>query len=225
MKSALSILYKDNMQEIQEKYDAIVVGLGITGMSCVRYLSRDLLKLAVVDSRNEPPQYKTLLSEFPEIPVFLGEFDQNLFRSTEKLIVSPGVPLSNPVIQKAMRKGVNVSGDIELFLEKAKAPVIAITGSNGKSTVAMLISEMISASGRRVLLGGNIGTPALSLLDFDVPDYYVLELSSFQLEATQHINAIVSSVLNISEDHMDRYRNYQEYFLAKRKYLWVTGLK
>jgi len=225
MNSALSILYKDNMREIQEKYDAIVVGLGITGMSCVRYLSRNLLKLAVVDSRNEPPQFKTLRSEFPEIPVFLGEFDQNLFSSTEKLIVSPGVPLSNPVIQKVMEKGVEISGDIELFLEKAKAPVIAITGSNGKSTVAMLISEMISASGKKVLLGGNIGTPALSLLEFDVPDYYVLELSSFQLESTQHINAIVSSVLNISEDHMDRYKNFQEYLLAKKKIFMGDGIK
>ena len=225
MTSALSILYKDKMQEIQEKYDVIVVGLGITGMSCVRYLSRNFSKLAVVDSRHEPPQLNTLHSEFPEIPVFLGEYDQNLFSSTEMLIVSPGVPLSNSVIQKAMEKGVDISGDIEIFLEKAIAPVIAITGSNGKSTVAKLISEMISASGRRVLLGGNIGTPALSLLEFDVPDFYVLELSSFQLELIKHIDAIVSIVLNVSEDHMDRYRNFQEYFLAKKKIFMGNGIK
>ena len=211
------------MAETVIKFDAIIIGLGKTGISCVRHLSRKDVSLAVVDNRNSPPELKTLSEEFPEIPLFLGPFDQNLLECAETLIVSPGVSLYEPAIQNAVNNGVEIIGDIELFARQAKAPIIAVTGSNGKSTVATLITEIIREAGARVELGGNIGTPALSLLNKPLPDFYVLELSSFQLESVHTLNALVSVVLNISIDHMDRYNSMNDYVHAKEKIFMGDG--
>ena len=211
------------MAETVIKFDAIIIGLGKTGISCVRHLSQKDVSLAVVDNRNSPPELKTLSEEFPEIPLFLGPFDQNLLECAETLIVSPGVSLYEPAIQNAVNNGVEIIGDIELFARQAKAPIIAVTGSNGKSTVATLITEIIREAGARVELGGNIGTPALSLLNKPLPDFYVLELSSFQLESVHTLNALVSVVLNISIDHMDRYNSMNDYVHAKEKIFMGDG--
>lgn len=137
--------------------------------------------------------------------------------AADQLIISPGVSADLPPIREAVANGAELLGDIELFARQARAPVIAVTGSNGKSTVAALIAAMVDAAGRRVLLGGNYGTPALSFLDTDVPDFYVLELSSFQLETVSSLNARAAVVLNISPDHMDRYTGIEEYALAKAR--------
>ncbi|NNE38513.1 MAG: UDP-N-acetylmuramoyl-L-alanine--D-glutamate ligase [Gammaproteobacteria bacterium] len=225
MLSAIRVTYREEMQEIQKKFDAIVIGLGMTGMSFVRHLSEKTTRLGVVDTRHNPPQLDTLLKEYPDIPFIAGKFDQDLLSSADLLLVSPGVTLSSPAIQAAIHSGAAISGDIELFLNEAQAPVIAVTGSNGKSTVAKLVSEMIAGSGRKVLLGGNYGVPALALLESDVPDFYVLELSSFQLETLNNVNIAVSTILNISEDHMDRYRNFQEYVSVKGKIFKGEGIK
>jgi UDP-N-acetylmuramoylalanine--D-glutamate ligase len=194
----------------------IVVGLGATGISCVRHLAKLGVPFAVADNREQPPALAELQQAFPDVPVYLGEFDKQLFCSADELIISPGVALDEPAIASAIRASVNISGDIDLFVAAAKAPIVAITGSNGKSTVTTLVADMARAAGMRVAVGGNLGEPALNLLSDDV-ELYVLELSSFQLERCARVNAHVACVLNVSPDHMDRYVDLQAYHRAKHR--------
>lgn len=201
----------------------LIVGLGATGLSCVRFLARQGMQLAVADTRQQPPGLEALNAEFPDIAVFLGPFDDGLFDTAERLVVSPGVPVATPQIAAARTRGVPVIGDIELFARAAEAPVVAITGSNGKSTVTTLVGEMARASGVRVAVGGNLGTPALDLLDAAV-ELYVLELSSFQLETTDSLQAAVATVLNVSPDHMDRYADVESYAAAKARVFRGAGV-
>ncbi|MBJ7277219.1 UDP-N-acetylmuramoyl-L-alanine--D-glutamate ligase [Marinobacter salarius] len=194
----------------------LVVGLGKTGLSCVRYLCEKGRDVAVADSRLSPPGLDELRAEWPDLPVYLGEFDADLFAGFNELVVSPGISVAEPAIRGAADKGAVIRGDIDLFSEVADAPIIAITGSNGKTTVTTLVGEMARAAGRRVEVGGNIGTPALELLGRGA-DLYVLELSSFQLETTRELNALAATVLNVSDDHMDRYPDKMAYFQAKQR--------
>ncbi len=195
----------------------VVLGLGKTGLSCARFLSAYGYHVTVMDSRAEPPGLDALQAEYPNMDVILGGFDAELMSQTSCLVVSPGIAISSPEIAKARELGVEVIGDIELFARYAQAPIIAITGSNGKSTVVTLLGEMAERAGKKALLGGNIGTPALDLLAAPKPDFYVIELSSFQLETTSSLNAITSVVLNLSQDHLDRYETMREYANAKRR--------
>jgi len=158
----------------------LVVGLGVTGLSVARFLCQQGGQVTVVDTRQQPPGLPQLQAEFADVAVFLGEFDEQRFLQAGRLVVSPGVPLNTPQIQQAMQHNIPVVGDVELFAQLAKAPIVAITGSNGKSTVTTLVGEMAKAAGRKVAVGGNLGTPVLDLLD-DSVDLYVLELSSFHL--------------------------------------------
>ena len=194
----------------------LVVGLGKTGLSCVRYLCEQGRDVAVADSRMAPPGLDELRAGWPELPVYLGDFDGELFAGFNELVVSPGISIAEPAIRRAAEKGAVTRGDIDLFAEAAEAPVIAITGSNGKTTVTTLVGEMARAAGRHVEVGGNIGTPALDLLGRGA-DLYVLELSSFQLETTHELNALAATVLNVSDDHMDRYPTKMAYFQAKQR--------
>jgi len=194
----------------------IIVGLGVTGLSVARYLAGRDLPFAVCDTRTNPPGLDKLKRFAPMADLYLGELDAQLLSSADELIVNPGIPLSTPAIQTAIQAGVKVVGDIELFARAVDAPIVAITGSNAKSTVTTLVGLMAEKAGRRVAVGGNIGTPALDLLDSKA-DLYVLELSSFQLETTEALNAEVATVLNISEDHMDRYADLGAYHLAKHR--------
>ena len=221
---AITIEIADMGDELPE-HNTIIVGLGKTGLSCARYLSSRGLSFAVMDSRDQPPELERLRELFPETPLYLGALNQAVLSNTDQLILSPGLSKKDPAIATAERKGVKITGDIELFIQQATAPVIAVTGSNGKSTVASLISAMIEQAGLRVLLGGNIGTPALDLLLQDKPDYYVLELSSFQLELVSGLNAVASVVLNVSSDHMDRYPDIDTYAAAKRRIYRGDGTK
>ncbi|WP_428607954.1 UDP-N-acetylmuramoyl-L-alanine--D-glutamate ligase [Sedimenticola sp.] len=189
---------------------SLIVGLGKTGLSCARYLSACGVPVAITDSRNDPPGLHELRQELPDIALFLGGFDADAFAAAEQLIVSPGVPMSEPLIQQALARGVPVIGDIELFAQAAQAPVVAITGSNGKSTVTTLLGAMLRDAGVKAAVGGNLGDPALSLLHDEV-ELYVLELSSFQLETTFSLHPKVAVVLNISPDHLDRYQDLQAY--------------
>ena len=154
--------------------------------------------------------------DYPQVEVRCGELDVEFLCRATELYVSPGLALATPALQQAAARGVQMSGDIELFARHAKAPIIAITGSNAKSTVTTLVGEMAKAAGKKVAVGGNLGTPALDLLADDV-ELYVMELSSFQLEATHSLNAEVATCLNVSEDHMDRYSGMQAYHLAKHR--------
>ncbi len=210
-------------QSQQAALRTLVVGLGVTGLSVARFLMRQGARVAIADSRAEPPQLDRLQQEFADVAVFLGPFEDAVFEQADQLVVSPGVPLSTPQIQAAMERGVPVLGDIELFAQVAQAPVVAITGSNGKSTVTTLVGEMARAAGCEVAVGGNLGTPALDLLADDV-ELYVLELSSFQLETTHSLHTAVSAVLNVSADHMDRYPDLQTYADAKARILCNAGL-
>lgn len=194
----------------------IVVGLGKSGMSLVRHLARRGLPFAVADTRAAPPELETLRRDFPQIEVRCGALDVDFLCRASELLVSPGLALATPALQQAAARGVKLSGDIELFAREARAPIVAITGSNAKSTVTTLVGEMAAAAGRKVAVGGNLGTPALDLLADDV-ELYVIELSSFQLETTDVLNAEVATCLNVSEDHMDRYADLQAYHLAKHR--------
>ena len=202
---------------------ALVVGLGLTGYSCVRYLAALGYATTVVDTRREPPKLEALKREFPQVAVYTGDLSPALFDDPGMLVVSPGMSVRHPEIARALDNGVPVVGDIELFARQVTAPVIAITGSNGKSTVTALTGEMCRLAGLKTAVGGNIGVPALSLLEQPVPDVYVLELSSFQLELTASLNARAATVLNITPDHLDRYRDIEEYAAAKARIFRGNG--
>jgi UDP-N-acetylmuramoylalanine--D-glutamate ligase len=204
----MSLIASDHMR--------IVVGLGKSGMSLVRFLARQGLPFAVVDTRANPPELSTLRAQYPQVEVRCGELDVEFLCRAQELLVSPGLAIATPALQAAAARGVKLSGDIDLFARYAKAPIVAITGSNAKSTVTTLVGEMAAAAGKKVAVGGNLGTPALDLLSDDV-ELYVLELSSFQLETTHSLNAQVATCLNISEDHMDRYADLPAYHLAKHR--------
>lgn len=201
----------------------LVVGLGITGLSVVRFLSRHGIELAVADTRENPPGLKELREILPDVAVFLGKFDDSAFARATHLVVSPGVALETPEIARAAHLGTPVFGDLDLFAGAAGAPIVGITGSNGKSTVTTLLGLMAAADRRNVGVGGNLGTPMLDLLD-DNAELYVLELSSFQLERSTLLEAKAATVLNISPDHMDRYADLQTYADAKRRIFKGDGL-
>jgi UDP-N-acetylmuramoylalanine--D-glutamate ligase len=202
---------------------ALVVGLGLTGASCVRYLVGRGYDVTGVDTRAEPPGFESLKKEFPRAALHAGRLDSMLFRDPGLLVVSPGLSINEGPVADAVAAGAQPIGDIELFARQAKAPVIAITGANGKSTVTSLVGAMAKAAGLRTGIGGNIGTPALELLTTPEPDVYVLELSSFQLETTWSLNARAATVLNLTPDHMDRYATLDDYAAAKARIFHGNG--
>lgn len=194
----------------------LIVGLGVTGLACARFLARQGVEVAVTDSREHPPGLEALRRELPDVAAFLGGFDAGVFTRAERIVVSPGVAIESLPLAEARRRGVEIIGDIELFARQVRAPVIAVTGSNGKSTVTTLVGEMARAAAREVRVGGNLGTPALDLIRDEEPDLYVLELSSFQLETVQSLKCSAATVLNLSPDHLDRYASMQDYAAAKQ---------
>ena len=196
----------------------LVVGLGQTGLSVAYYLKTKGLHFAVVDSRENPPGKEEFLSQFAGVNYVFGPFNQAqaLFNAAQVLVVSPGIAVATPEIRAARERGAEIIGDIELFVCEAQAPIIAITGSNGKSSVTTLVDLMAKQAGMKSYAGGNLGYAALDLLKEPVPDLYVMELSSFQLETTHSLKAISAVVLNVSEDHMDRYDSYSDYAAAKQ---------
>lgn len=205
------------MQLIATDNKQVVVGLGMTGLSCARFLAKKHRAFAVVDSRQQPPALEEFKREFPQVSLQLGEISDESLHGAAQLVVSPGIGLDQPAIARAIAEGVAVCGDIDLFCSEAVAPIVAITGSNGKSTVTTLVGEMARCAGKNVAVGGNIGVPVLDLLQSQEPDLYVLELSSFQLERTAVLAAEVATVLNVSADHMDRHPTLQHYHQAKHR--------
>lgn len=195
--------------------DKVIVGLGETGFSCVRHLLAGGWRIAVTDSRMEPPGLAALRAAYPEVPAAIGGFDRNLLLAAQEIVVSPGVSLAEPALCEARAHGIPVVGDIELFARAARAPVLAVTGTNGKSTVTALLGEMARAAEIDVAVGGNLGPPALDLLRAPQAQLYVLELSSFQLETVHSLNARAASILNIAADHLDRYPSLAAYAEAK----------
>ena len=195
---------------------AVIAGLGATGLSCARYLHRGGWRLAVTDTRAAPPQLAALEALDARIPVHLGELDPALLEGALCVVASPGLPLRGPFFDEAQRRGLAVVGDIELFARAARAPVVGVTGTNGKSTVTTLVAGMAQRAGLKVRAGGNLGPPALDLLA-DGTELYVLELSSYQLETTHSLHCRAATVLNVSADHLDRYPSLASYAAAKAR--------
>ena len=178
----------------------VIIGLGLTGLSCVDFFLARGVTPRVVDTRMSPPG----LDKLPEhLERYLGGINEAWLLDADLIIASPGIALSHPALAEAAEAGVEIIGDVELFCREARAPIVAITGSNGKSTVTTLVGEMAKAAGWQVGVGGNIGLPALSLLE-QPAQLYVLELSSFQLETTYSLAAAAATILNVTEDHMDQ---------------------
>ena len=203
--------------------DVLIVGLGHSGLSVARALNARGIPFAIADSRTAPPNLAAVQPLNPQA-VHLGPFDPAVLSRAGTLILSPGVARYEPAVHRAQQQGVDVIGDIELFARWVQAPVVAITGSNGKSTVTTLLGEMARTAGVRVAVGGNLGPPALDLLD-EAIDLYVLELSSFQLETTMSLNAQAACVLNISPDHLDRYPSLPAYIAAKQRVFQGSGVQ
>lgn len=197
------------------KADNLVFGLGITGMSVARYLKRNDIDALFVDSRSEPPGLDELHELLPDADVILGENATVQLSNINRIIASPGVADSEPMLTVARKAGIDVVSDIELFAQDAEAPIVAVTGSNGKSTVTTLLALMCDAAGMTALAGANLGEPALDLLLQDKPDLYVLELSSFQLQRTETLPAKVAVLLNVSADHLDWHESEKNYRNAK----------
>ena len=212
--------------ELKDKR-VLVLGLGDTGLSALRWLKGQGALLSVADTRQMPPGLALLEVELPETKLYLGTLTPQAFEGVDLVVISPGVSLSEPSLQAVIQRGVPVIGDVELFAQHRPSgtKLIAITGSNGKSTVTTMVGEMCRASGLKTTVAGNIGLPVLDTLNGDIPDVYVLELSSFQLETTSSLNATAATVLNISEDHMDRYHGLKDYAAAKARIFSGTGVQ
>jgi len=193
-----------------------IVGLGASGLSVAQFLADQKIEFYVVDSRLNPPGLEKIKGICPEDRIFLGDLDVLADLPVTELYVSPGMSLATPVLQSLAEKGVAMRGDIDLFCDYVNAPIIAITGSNAKSTVTTLVGGLLTALERDAKVGGNLGLPALALIA-EAVDYYVLELSSFQLETTHSLSADVACILNVSEDHMDRYDSLYTYQRVKQK--------
>lgn len=196
----------------------VIVGLGVTGLSCVNYFLDKKVIPRVMDTRQYPPAIEHLDKR---VIFHGGNLQLDWLLDADLIVVSPGIALSTPELKLAAEKGIEIIGDIELFCREVNQlktkRIVAITGSNGKTTVTTLVGEMAKAAGKSVVVGGNIGEPALTLLSADY-DLYVLELSSFQLETTFSLSATVATILNITEDHMDRYpEGLKQYAQAKQR--------
>ena len=193
-----------------------IIGTGVTGLSVARFFARQRQPFVLLDTRLQPPNIAQIKNEFPEVVLELGDLKKETLLLADEIIVSPGIAIATPAIAAAKEAGIPVVGDIEIFVRHALAPVVAITGSNAKSTVTTLVGEMAARAGINVAVGGNLGTPALELLDESV-QLYVMELSSFQLETVTRLNAKVATILNISADHLDRYADMHAYHRAKSR--------
>jgi len=191
----------------------LVVGLGATGLSVARYLRRNGIDAVFLDTRERPPGINKLVSVWPDASITIGKTE--LPEGITRIIASPGLADSHPLLVTARKNNIEVVSDIELFARDAQAPFVAVTGSNGKSTVTTLLYHMCRAAGRKVLAGGNLGEPALDLLGEEKPDVYVLELSSFQLQRTETLPAEVAVLLNVSPDHLDWHSDENEYRQSK----------
>lgn len=194
---------------------AVVVGLGKSGYSAAHFLFSRGAQVAVTDSRADPPELARLRALGP-ITVRVGGFDAALLEQADLVVVSPGVPTVGPFFDAARARGLSIVGDIEIFARHARAPVVGITGTNGKSTVTTLIAQMAARAGVVVRAGGNLGSPALDLLDPSA-QLYVLELSSFQLDTTESLQLAAATVLNVTPDHLDRYANLETYAASKAR--------
>ncbi|HEX2121027.1 MAG TPA: UDP-N-acetylmuramoyl-L-alanine--D-glutamate ligase [Thermoanaerobaculia bacterium] len=190
----------------------LVIGAGKSGVAAANFLAARGESVALTDA-NASPNLPYPLHE--NVERAFGRDDEGLLDDVTQIVLSPGVPMTNPLLQQAAARAVPVIGEIELAYRHLQGTVIAVTGSNGKSTTTALIGEILRVDGRQPIVAGNIGQPLIAALDFEKPRTYVLELSSFQLEAVDTFHANVALLLNITPDHMDRYPSLGAYAAAK----------
>lgn len=207
---------KDEIVGGESSY-TLIVGLGSTGLAAAHYLAGRNEAVRVIDSRARPPGLEALKASYPALPVELESLDSRSLAGARRVVLSPGLSIGLPLLDEARARGIPIVSEIDLFAEAATAPVIAVTGSNGKSTVTTLTAEILLAQGFNAPRGGNLGPPALELLAVPNPDVYVLEISSFQMEATQNLKPLSCALLNISADHMDRHASVAAYADLKAK--------
>jgi UDP-N-acetylmuramoylalanine--D-glutamate ligase len=205
------------MQQVTGSPFSVIVGLGRTGVSAARHLAARGHRLVVTDSRADPPGLAELRRLVPQAATALGGFDPAVLEGANQIVVSPGVSLSEPFLRRAAAQGLDLVGDIELFAREAGGRIVGITGTNGKSTVTTLVGEFARAAGIEVRVGGNLGEPALDLLEGPPAAMYVLELSSYQLETTYSLELEAAAVLNVTPDHLDRYAGLADYAAAKAR--------
>ena len=199
---------------IDQRKPKVIVGLGSTGLACAHYFAHHGIPFSVVDANPKPPLLKELQRDFPLVE--FQSLDDKVFQPAEEIVLSPGVPLKSVAIQEAISNDAHITGDIEIFSKAVTKPFVAITGSNGKTTVTSLLGDMAEKCHKAVQLAGNIGIPSLSVIDAEV-DCFVLEISSYQLEVIEELAADVAVVLNLTPDHLDRYATVQDYYNAKLK--------
>ncbi len=197
--------------------NTFVIGLGVTGLSVARFLKTKNVDFTLLDSRDNPPEGDEFKKNYPNVPVHCGEFELTQFENARLIILSPGVDPNQSVLTQLRERGVELIGDIELFARYNTTPVLAITGTNGKSTVTAWLSACLERAGFKVGMGGNIGPPALDLLSQSDLDCMVLELSSFQLEMTTSLKSLAATVLNVTDDHLDRHHTLEKYASLKRR--------
>jgi UDP-N-acetylmuramoylalanine--D-glutamate ligase len=205
------------MQPATRTPRSVIVGLGRTGLSAARHLAARGHRLVVTDTRAEPPGLADLRRLVPGAATALGGFDPSVLEGADQIVVSPGVSLAEPFLRQAAARGLDLVGDIELFAREAGGRVVGITGTNGKSTVTTLVGAFAQAAGLEVRVGGNLGEPALDLLEGPPAAMYVLELSSYQLETTWSLQPEAAACLNITPDHLDRYPDFTAYAAAKAR--------
>ena len=196
----------------------LVVGLGATGLAAARFLASRGEEVRVIDSRANPPGLEALRDAHPELPIELASLHPRWLEGVSQVVISPGLGLDIGIAAEARRRGIPLVSEIELFARAVNAPVFAVTGSNGKSTVVTLVERMLAAAGIHVAAGGNLGPAAVDLLA-NPPDVYVLELSSFQLETTRSLRPVAAAVLNVSADHLDRHGSLERYAAVKARLL------
>ena len=194
----------------------LVMGMGLTGASCARYFAARGIVAEFIDTRSAPPCMDAILDVMPDARIHIGDSVPVLRPAIEQIVISPGFDLSASLLGDARKRGLAIISDIDLFAAECTAPIIAITGSNGKSTVTSMVGEMLTATGMSTAVGGNFGTPALDLLNREA-DVFVLELSSFQLERSRPVPATAAVVLNLSPDHLDQHGGMSAYSAAKAR--------
>ena len=204
------------------QYDIVVLGLGVTGYAAVDYCVKFAISVAVTDDRQRPPLIERLRQSLPDVPVHLGSYDYDLLAQARRVVISPGISPNAEVVQWLKAQGKTIISDIDLFLEAYAGRVIAVTGSNGKSTTVKMLHDLLVLTGNQSAMVGNIGKPALTLLHPQQPlqlDWVVIEVSSFQLYWTQHMRADIGVLLNIYPNHLDWHTHFDEYQQTKLKLL------
>ncbi|OUU80161.1 MAG: UDP-N-acetylmuramoyl-L-alanine--D-glutamate ligase [Gammaproteobacteria bacterium TMED78] len=205
-----------NIRSNSKRLETLILGLGVTGVSAANYFSKKGHNVTAIDSRANPPGLNGKKELSKKVGIYLETLDISWLRDKDLVIVSPGIEKNAPILTEAKNNEIPIVSDIEIFIKKVSKPILAITGTNGKSTVVSLLEHLFTENGIKVAAGGNLGIPALDLINKDI-EIYILELSSFQLDITDNPYSKAAAILNIYPDHLDRHITLQNYKNIKKK--------